>query len=367
MIIRCGLLIVGIAAVCGGEAGAAQAFFRNIVWPRHDRTTGIIDWELRARTAEPTIANDQYRCTYPKVTVYKVVKEGDRLRSRKDLTLRADSGTYIHGQKSSFARLEGNVVTQLFGQETTKLTTSEATIRGTWDKKAETKTRIVETRSKVVMSSKTRELIGEGATVIQNTTKDGVGNKSIVTVHRNVTMEIRGAGASDTLPIVPGVAGTDDKAPAGPVTITCLGPLVFDRLANTVVFRNQVALERSGTTLHCDELTLTFEQPESKKKKDKTAKKPKPDKAEEEKKDAAPKLESMVAKGNVAVIGKDQQFSGTRFAWAPKDGVGILTGRPARMTATGTRAKADKIEFNQQTQSVKYTGHAVVDIELKSE
>ena len=363
MIIRCGALIVGLAAVCGGQAEAAQASFRNITWPRHDRKTGIVDWELRARTAEPTIANDQYRVTQPEVTVYKVVEKDGRWRTRKDLTLRADSGTYIHGREKSFARLDGHVVTQLFGEETVELKTSDATIRATADAKTEIKTRVVETRSKVVMASETRQLIGEGATIVQKTTKDGAGDKSIVTVHRNVTMEIRGAGASDTLPVVPGVAGPQEKEPAGPVTVTCLGPLVFDRLANTAVFQNQVALERAGTTLHSDELTLRFEQPEPKK----GMKLSKPREAETEKKDAAPKLASMVAKGSVAVIGKDQRFSGDRFAWTPKDGVGVLTGSPARMTATGSRATADKIEFNQQTQSVEYTGNAAVEIELKPE
>jgi lipopolysaccharide export system protein LptA len=75
----------------------------------------------------------------------------------------------------------------------------------------------------------------------------------------------------------------------------------------------------------------------------------------------------MVAQGNVAVIGKDQRFSGDRFAWTPKDSVGILTGRPAKMTAPGSKAHADTIQFNQTTQSVNYVGNAVVEIELKPE
>ena len=387
MITRCSLLIVGLLAVCGGEAGAAQAFFRDIIWPRLDRKSGIVEWELRARTAEPTIANNQYRCTYPELVMYKLLKEDGRWRTRRDMYLRADSGIYVHGRERSSAKLKGRVVTELYGQEVTKLTTSDATVKATWDEKTETRSRIISTRSKVVMASKSREMMGEGATVVQVTTKDGAGDKSTVTVHRDITMEMRGAGTSDTLPSVPGTGGAKPET-AGPVTITCLGPLQFDRIANIVLFRNQVALERSGTTLHCDDLTLTFEQPERPKrltkeqkearKKEKQEKErerikkglPKesePKKTGDEKKDAGAKLQSMVAQGNVAVIGKDQRFSGERFAWTPKDSVGILTGRPAKMTAPGSKAHADKIQFNQTTQSVNYVGNAVVEIELKPE
>ncbi len=387
MIIRCAVLIVvGLAVVCGGRADAAEASFRGIIWPRHDRTTGIVDWELRAEAAEPTIANNQYVCTVLEVTIYKVVEEDGRLRTRKDLVLKADSGTYIHGSEKSFAKLNGRVTADVYqdadedderAPEVMRLTTSDATVRSTWDKATGVKTRVMNTLARVVMKSPTRELMGEGATIVQRTTNDGKGDKSAVTIRKNITMEIRGAVAADSMPTVPGAGGTQEKPAGGPVTITCLGPLIIDRLVNTVDFQKQVALERGGTTLHCDELMLQFPPPKSKKeltaekaKQERTRKAggeagtPKPGGAE---KKADPKLQSMVAQGNVAVIGKDQQFSGSRFAWAPKNGLGVLTGNPAKMTAPGTRARADRIEFDQRTQSVKYIGNAIVEIELKPE
>ena len=411
MIIRCVAVIVALAVLCGGRAEAAQPSFRGIIWPRHDRTTGIVDWELRAETAQPTIANDQYVCTRPELTIYKVVNEKGHLSTRKDLVLKAESGTYVHGSEKSFAKLDGRVVAHIYedeedkrkkegeerGQGVTTLTTSDATVQSTWDKATGTKTRVMNTQARVVMKTTSptvigeaakgpsRELIGKGATINQKTTKDGKGDKSTVTIHKNITMVIRGAVAADSLPVVPGATGAQEKPAGEPVTITCLGPLTIDRLINSVDFQKQVALRRGATTLHCDELMLQFPPPKPKKvltekekeerkerrrrkrEEEQAGGKPKPEKPEDAEREEDSGLQNMLAQGNVAVIGKDQQFSGSRFAWTPKSGLGVLTGNPARMTAPGTRARADKIEFDQRTQSVKYTGKAVVEIELKPE
>ncbi|MFH1731902.1 MAG: LPS export ABC transporter periplasmic protein LptC [Planctomycetota bacterium] len=371
-------LIAAALLLCVGGARAADAIFHNIRWPRHDKTTGVLDWELRARTAEPAIASDQYTCTDPELVVYKLEEKDARMRTRKDLFLRADSGTYLHGQAKASAKLAGRVAIELYGEELTRLKTDEATIDTTWDKEKNVRTRTIKTRSRVTMESESRGLVGDGMTIFQRTIADGVEDKSMVTVHRNVTMELRGAATAGALPTIPGAERTA-KETTEPVRITCLGPVAFDRLANVAAFHDQVALASAGTTLHCDALTLTFAQ-DQREERNKKAKKKSADKADKETKDKetkdkkakdekkpGPELKGVVAENNVAIIGKDQRFSGDRFVWDPAGKVGTLTGKPATMTGAGTRARAGKIELDQETQTVIYTGDAVVEIELKTE
>lgn len=371
MIARC--LIAAALVFCVGGARAADAIFYNIRWPRHDKTTGVLDWELRARTAEPVIASDQYICTHLELVVYKLEKKDGRMRTRKDLFLRADSGTYLHGHAKASARLVGRVAIELYGEELTRLKTDEATVDTAWDKKTKVRTRTIKTRSRVTMESKSRGLVGDGMTIFQRTIAGGVEDKSMVTVHRNVTMELRGAATAGALPMIPEAASPAKKTSA-PVRIVCLGPVVFDRLANVAVFHNQVALASGDTTLHCETLTLTFAQ-QQREKRDKKPKKKLAGKADKETKDKkakdekkpGPELKGVVAEKNVAIIGKEQRFSGDRFVWDPVRKVGTLTGKPATMTGAGARARAGKIEFDQETQTVIYTGDAVVEIELKPE
>jgi len=376
MIVRC--LIAAAIVLCGGGARAADAIFHNIRWPRHDKTTGVLDWELRARTAEPVIASNQYICTHLELVVYKLEKKDGRMRTRKDLFLRADSGTYLHGQATASAKLTGRVAIELYGEELMRLKTDEATVDTTWDKEKKVRTRTIKTRSRVTMESKSRGLVGDGMTIVQRTMADGVEDKSLVTVHRNVAMELRGAVTAGALPLMPEAASPAKKT-STPVAITCLGPVAFDRLANVAVFHNQVALASADTTLHCETLTLTFAQ-QQRGKRNKRAKKKLAGKADKETKDKeakgkeakdekkpGPELKGMVAEKNVAIIGKDQRFSGDRFVWDPVRKVGTLTGKPATMTGAGARARATKIEFDQETQTVIYTGDALVEIELKPE
>ena len=380
MIIRC--LIAAALVLCAGGAHAADAIFRNIRWPRHDKTTGVLDWELRARTARPAIASNQYACSQPELVVYKLEKKNGRMRTRKDLFLRADSGTYLHMPKKASATLTGNVAIELYGAELTRLTTDAATVDTTlekqkgawpWSKAKAVKTRIIDTRSRVTMKSDSRQLVGDGMTIFQRITADGFGDKSMVTVHRNVTMKLRGAAMAGALPAVPGAAASPKKETSAPVNITCLGPVAFDRLANVAAFHDQVALASADTTLHCDKLTLEFIQQPEPTKDEKATKNverkaaSKVDKATKDEKKKPPGLKSVLAEKNVVIIGKDQRFSGDRFVWDPERQVGTLTGEPATMTGAGARARADKIELDQETQSITYTGDAVVEIELKPE
>jgi len=356
VIVRCGLLVVAAAVLCG-RAGAAQVSFENITWPRHDKDTGVLDWELRASTARPTVVENQYACVEPELTIFKVEEKGGRLRIRKDLYLRSERGTYVHGSRRAKADLAGRVVTELYGAEVVRLITRDATVDATWDKERQERTRLVTSRSPVTMKSKTRDMMGEGMEISQKTTKTGAGDKSVVTIHRNITMEMRGAEVSGALPVVPG-AESADAAPA-PIQITCLGPLVFDRLAQVASFRNQVALKKGDTTLHCDVLTLTFvsepdEEPAGKEGAPKTP-------------GAGAALKTLLAEGHVAVLGKDQEMHGDRLTWDPEQGRGVLTGAPARMNAGGTKARAPNIEFSPKADSVTYTGGAVVEIELELE
>ena len=342
MIPRCWLIL--FVVLCG-HARAAEIVFHDITWPSHDKATGMLEWELRARTAHRAIAKNQYECVSPELRTYRLVEENGRSLSKEDLYLRADSGTYIRGDNESTANLVGRVVTELYSDERVQVTTDDADVKSTWDGKKKIRTREIKTDSKVSAVSETRTLTGFGMTVFQQAGPKGAADKSMWTIQRNVVMTIE--GGTGPLPSIPGTGPAEPRQPE-PTTIYCLGPLVIDRLANRAVFHNRVTLSSAGTLLKCDKLTLAFKHVKVDGK-------------------AETRLQSLLAVGQVVVTGKDQRFAGDRFDWDPAKAVGRLTGKPAKMTAPGTAATAETIEFDQQTQLIKYRGNGEVRIDLKTE
>jgi len=337
----------------GGAAVAADVVFRHITWPRHDRQTGLLEWELRARTASPRSSNE-YACSYLRLFTYKAAAGGGVPRSRKDMYLEADKGMYVHGTESSRAKLIGDVEARFYGADPIRIETDEATLKSTWDKETGVKTRVIVTESKVVVSSPTRTLTGRGMTVFDRVDPGGRhdGHKSQITLERDVEMLLRDKGMADPFPAM-SASGPGEAGPARdePVRVSCFGPLVFDRLANRAIFHNQVAVRRGGTTLHCGKLTLTFAEPA----------------AGREGETPEMKLETMLAEEKVVIAGEEQRLSGETFTWDPGRAVGTLTGAPATMTAPDTTAWAEEIRYDQKAQRVEYVGNAEVEIELREE
>ncbi len=331
--------------LCGSGADAADVLFRNIVWPRHDKQTGMLEWELRARTARP-VSDHEYACSHVDLYTYEVVQENGQQRSRKELYLRADRGTYGHSANMDTAKLDGHVRTKLFGEDPIRISTAQAELECTWDNKKQIKTRTITSQSKVTMTSRTRDLTGDGMTVFKQTTGKKI-TKSWLRLQRNVVMVIHGVEAAERFAVLPGSeAAPETRGQAAPMTISCLGQLVFDRVENRACFHQHVVLSGPTGTINCDRLTLHFQQAKGK---------------------AEPELTRLVAEENVALRGKDEHFSGNRFEWDPSRRLGKLAGRPARMTAPDTSAVAETIEFDQNAQLIRYTGNAEVRIDLKPE
>ena len=343
-------LVLFLCALGSSSLGQGAGIeFRDITWPRHDKKTGFLEWELHARKAWPR-PNNVYICLYPRLRTYEVVVEGDVKRAREELRLEANRGTYAHGLAKSVTQLEGNVKAQVRSDEPTTIFTEKATLTSSWDKTTKAKERRIETRSDVTIASTARTLTGRGMTVMeQSTDKQGerVLDVSTVKVYQNVRMTIEGEGESDLLPVIPGSASSPQGKSAQTV-ITSAGPLVFDRLANVARFRNDVTLLRQKTKLVSDRLTLTFHHVKTEA-------------------GMALKPRTMLAEQNVTVSNPDQTFVGDAFAWDRSTAVGKLTGAPATMAAPGVDGHASTITFDQKTDTIRYTGNAQVELELETE
>ena len=332
------LLLVILSLACVSAVHAADIIFYNISWPRHDKATGILEWELSASTARP-VSDNEYACSDPELYAFKLAGEGGRQVSEKDLYLQADQASYIHGTATARAKLAGHVVATLYGAETVTMTARDAELEFTWNAREKLKTRRIDTNSKVTVTSETRKLTGEGMVVFEQVSGDGQ-QKSTITLNKNIVMEAQiepGAGA------LPDVTASQEQAAeaAGPtpVTIACLGPFVFDRSGNVAHFHNHVILTHGGTTLNCQKLTLLFEKATGQGENELV-------------------IAGMLAEDNVTVSGTDQRFEGDRFEWNTTVGAGTLVGKPATMYAPGSVGTAERIEFDQETQVIKYIGVA---------
>lgn len=332
------LLAVLLLAACIATGHAADIIFYNISWPRHDKATGILEWELSASTARP-VSDTEYACSHPELYAFKLAGEGGSQVSKKDLHLRADQASYIHGAATARAKLAGNVVAELYGAETVTLTTNDAELEFTWNDREKLKTRKIETNSKVTVTSETRRLTGDGLLVFEQVSADGQ-QKSTLTLNKNIVMEAQVEPGAGALPDVTASQGQPGET-AGPsaVTIACLGPFVFERSDNVAHFHNHVILTHDGTTLNCQKLTLLFENTGGTN-------------------DGQLVIAGMLAEDNVTVIGAEQRFSGDRFEWNPTVGAGTLVGSPAKMHAPGSVGSAERIKFDQETQVIKYIGVA---------
>ena len=340
----CIVLLIFVSAA----AHAAEPVFEDIAWPRHNKDTGMLEWELRARTAQPTIAASEYQCTSLELHTYKLAREGGRDVSKKDVYLRADKGTYVHGTDKATAKLVGHVIVELYETEEVRMITDEANIEWNSDAAKRTKMNRITSQSRVSMESQTRNLSGEGFEIFeQSVGKEPA--KSQLRLERNVLMIIRGAAMATPFVAMPGSKGQNPGPNAAPIpiTISCLGPFIFDRAKNIMSFHNNVALVSGATTMKCRKLTVCFKEVETGGKKKQ-------------------ELTSIVSEGNVAVASADQHFAGDRFDWEPLKALGKLAGTPARMNGPGTAATAQLIEFDQKTGLTKFTGQAEVLMDVKS-
>jgi lipopolysaccharide export system protein LptA len=264
------------------------------------------------------------------------------------MRLLAARGVYRHGMDRSHTTLQGNVRARFFGRNPLRVTTDRAVIVSSWDRAAGLRRQEMSTKSDVSVVGTERTLTGEGMSVFrQSREKEGqwADDKSIVTVKRNVVMVLRGGGSG--LPAFADGEGGESHGEADTTRISCVGPLVFDRIANRACFHKHAKLARGGTTLQCDRLTMSF-------------------KAGKGGDDTRPELRELLAEDNVVLDAPDQSFRGQRFEWDPARQTGRLSGNPARMSGKGASASADLIRFDEKTQVIRYTGNpARVVVQLK--
>ncbi len=366
--------------LCTLEAAAAEMVFNDVCWPRHNKTSGLPEWELRAATAKfnRDLPDEGYWCRQVEIRTFKLLEENRRQVLKTDSFLRGDEGRYYHDPDKPRANLAGNVVAESYGQQPVRVTTDKADI--TWSQDETVRTRRVVTESKVTLYSPGRTLVGEGFEAEERVNDTNpADSRSLLKMKRNVVMVIEGT-ADAALPVIAGNTSTPGSADAEPpqTTITCLKTFVFDRGRNWATFEDNVLMTRADTRMRCDKLKLTFAAQDAETRpageKEAAGKKtegkgPEPRAAEAAKPgdSAGMKLSRMIADKNVTMQGKDQQFSGDWFDWDPGAAVGKLTGSPARMLAQGLRGAAALIEFDQKNNRITYTGGAEVEIELKKE
>ncbi len=343
--------VLAAILLSGAAARADDVVFRDIVWPRHDRQTGFLEWELRADTARPKPKN-QYALFRLELNTYNLVTEKGKRRSKKEMHLTAERGTYQHGLDSSAARLAGDVRGKLYGSDPLDFTTDDATVTSTWNPKEDVKTRTITTESDVSVVGPTRKLTGKGMKVEEETSEKAgktTKRKSLLTLHKNVLMEIWGDAEGG---LFPEISGPREKPAPGAeperTRITCDGPLDYNRTEGRADFHNSVVLTQGTTNMKCRTLMLDFEETTPQET-------------------AEMKLKHMRAEKDVVLTTGDQTFVGDRFQWDQHTQIGALVGRPVRMTAPDAAATSKRIEFHQKEQLIKYIGDAEVHIILKAE
>ncbi|MFO7898000.1 MAG: hypothetical protein R6V58_02945 [Planctomycetota bacterium] len=368
-------LLIALLCLAPAARAATRIEFHDIVWPRHNKRTGHLEWILRADKATPQ-PNDRYRCVRPRLSTFKRVEAGGRQRSRRELSLRADEGTYIWAADESEAHLTGNVKALVASEEPITIRTQAATLNSTWTEAEEaagevvTKERVITSRERVEVRSRTRTLTGRGMVLRDETREepqpDGTLRErrtvSKLTVHRDPRMTLREGGGAAALPSILSESAEDPSEPPKQVVIETDGPLVLDRLANVARFKaeapdRKVVLTRgegsTATSLTCRILTLYFAR-----------------RGAEEDEELA--LKRMLAEKQVTYAGKDpegraQTFAGERFEWDPATSVGTLTGAPATMRTSGMRGRAPIIQFNQAKNLIRCSRGARLVIDFRPE
>ncbi|MFW6158482.1 MAG: hypothetical protein ACOC8E_03905 [Planctomycetota bacterium] len=371
---RIALLITALCLASAARA-ATRIEFHDIAWPRHNKHTGNLEWILRADKALPQ-PNDRYRCTRPRLKTFKLVKTDEGTRSRRELSLEADEGTYVWAADESEAHLAGNVKAYVYTEEPIAIRTESASLKSTWTEaeaaagEVVTKQRVISSRARVEVRSRTRTLTGRGMVFRDETLDepqpDGTRRErrtvSKLTVHRDPCMTLREGGGAAALPSILSGPAEDPAEPPKRVVIKTDGPLVLDRLANVARFRAQAPGEKvvltrgtgpTATSLACRVLTLYFTR-----------------RGAGENEELA--LKRMLAEKQVTYAGKDpdgrsQTFAGERFEWDPAVSVGTLAGGPATMQTSGMRARAPIIKFNQEKNLIRCSRGARLVIDFRPE
>jgi len=351
----CGLSAVVLAAavlLSAASAPAADMVFFDIVWPKHDKESGFLEWELRAAKAVAH-SHNQYECLNLELRAYELVEEAGRKLSKEEVFLRADRGTYVHSESNPKSTLRGNVRTTLRGKDPLEIVTDEATLEAEWDSARRAQSRIIASPKPVSITSQNRKLTGEGMTIIEQVAvsklPDGKRARTLtqsrVRLHRNVVMVLEGGAG-------PFSAMSETPAPQGdrpaPVTISCVGEFALDRLQNRAQFREHVVLSQRDVRLNSDVLTLEFS-------------------GEMTQLGTGAKLRQLLAERKVTIDGGGQRFAGRRFEWSPTTAKGVLAGSPATMKSATIWVKAERIEFDQKAQRIRYTGMAEAEITTKAE
>ena len=125
-------------------------------------------------------------------------------------------------------------------------------------------------------------------------------------------------------------AAVDPRAPKGPVNITCLGPIVFDRRANRISFSRDAVVNQKPATLKCRELEAFIDP-------------------------ATKTITRVEGRQEVRFASESMSGEGNFFEWDVPRRRGYLTGQPqARGRGPDGRwISGDRVDFELDGQRVK--------------
>jgi hypothetical protein len=360
----------------GLPASAAEFVFEDIRWPRHSPRTGLLEWEFRARRAEPR-SRTRYVCVQLEAREFDLVETAGGPRIRAVMAIEANRGEYVHNKLRPHALLAGGVTIQLLGRETTTARLDHAKLSTDWNAEQRRRRYNLVADCPVELQvwrpgdrTPIREVTGEGLTVVRENVyrepsdepESGKGGskresettRSVMQLARKVEMKIRDAGRGPfggfSLPRVggPGRArrGSDEV-----LVITGTGPLTIDELADTATLSGSVVVTRGATRMWCEKLALTFTEVREKA-------------ADSGKARRAVRITRMVATGAVRIAAGGQEFRGDVLRWEPDQAMGWLTGSPAIVTGRGLVGRAKTMTFDQKQDQITFVGDATADIDL---
>ncbi len=210
----------------------------------------------------------------------------------EDIKLTSDKGDF--DKTEGKVHLEDNVV--ITTTSGAKLTTNSLD----WDRKNQ----LIATSDVVNIERDNMNTTARGA--------KGAPNLKKVSLEKDVTVEILPAAKNET-------AGASGKEK---IVVTCDGPLEIDYEKNIAVFINNVKVDREGSQIYCDEMSIYFLKKSAKEKTEKTSEGATPGFM------SNTQIDRLIAKGNVRIIRGDNISYSDEAIYAAADKKITLSGRP---------------------------------------